>query len=146
VRVWAPSSGATGGYLALIGNGGWGNGINIQATHEADIKIYAWLDPTPADYDSGWVSLSSQQGTSSYMSFAHSLGATPDRVRVLVQAIDGNNNGYIFHGKGSAQADDDYSQRNYGGVIFAYDDQDVFSFFLFFLFLSFCSSHVEILI
>jgi hypothetical protein len=40
-----------------------------------------------------------------------------------VKATDGNNKGYVFYGMGSAQTDDDNNE--YGGVIYAYDENNV---------------------
>ena len=59
------------------------------------------------DYDSGWFTMQSQQGTNSYKQVTHNLGVYPSRVKVLVKAIDGANKGFIFEGSGSAQNDDD---------------------------------------
>jgi hypothetical protein len=78
--------------------------------------------PSP-DYDSGWFRMSSQAGTASFKELRHGLGVYPSKVKVLVRAIDGENNGFIFEGMGSAQNDDD--SNNYGGVVFAYNDWNV---------------------
>lgn len=80
--------------------------------------------PTP-DFDSDWFFMSSQAGINSYVEILHDLGAYPSRVKVLLRAIDGNNKGFIFEGSGSAQNDDDTSNKNYGGVVFAYDQTRV---------------------
>nr|VFK69963.1 MAG: Collagen triple helix repeat-containing protein [Candidatus Kentron sp. TUN] len=76
------------------------------------------------NYDSGWFTMQSQQGTNSFKQVSHNLGVYPSRVKVLVKAIDGANNGFIFEGSGSAQSDDD-DANNYGGVVFAYDQNRV---------------------
>jgi len=76
-----------------------------------------------ADYDSGWFLMSSQAGDDSYKEVTHNLGVYPTRVKVLVRAIDGNNDSFIFEGVGSAQQDDDGGA--YGGVLFAYDQATV---------------------
>jgi len=78
----------------------------------------------PADYDSGWFRMKSQDGANSYKEISHNLGVYPSQVKVLVKAFDGENNGFIFEGSGSAQGDDD-SDHNYGGVVFAYNDNKV---------------------
>ena len=77
-----------------------------------------------ADYDSGWLPFQSQNGSNSYMQLAHNLGDYPGRVKVLVKAIDGDNQDFIFEGMGCAQNDDDTGSQ-YGGVIFGYSDQHV---------------------
>lgn len=76
-----------------------------------------------ADYDSGWFTMKSQAGTNSFKQLTHGLGVYPSRVKVLVKAIDGENEGFIFEGTGAAQNDDDI--REYGGVLFAYNDWQV---------------------
>ncbi len=80
-----------------------------------------WSD---ADYDSGWFTMSSQAGASSFQQRTHGLGAYPSKVLVLVRATSGNNNGYIFEATGSGQGDDDDS-HNYGGLIYAYNTSNV---------------------
>nr|VFK11322.1 MAG: hypothetical protein BECKLPF1236B_GA0070989_102220 [Candidatus Kentron sp. LPFa] len=77
------------------------------------------------DYDSGWFTMQSQQGTNSYKQVTHNLGVYPSRVKVLVKAIDGANKGFIFEGSGSAQNDDDGVYTLYGGVVFAYNQNYV---------------------
>nr|VFJ57036.1 MAG: Collagen triple helix repeat-containing protein [Candidatus Kentron sp. FW] len=74
------------------------------------------------DYDSGWFTMQSQQGTNSFKEISHNLGVYPSRVKVLVKAIDGANNGFIFEGLGGGGDDE---QDQYGGVIFAYDQNRV---------------------
>jgi len=80
--------------------------------------------PEP-DYDSGWFSMSSQAGNASFMEVVHNLGDYPSLVKVLVRAVDGVNEGFIFEGLGAAQNDDDTAAKNYGGVVFAYNQERV---------------------
>ncbi|RKZ41692.1 MAG: hypothetical protein DRQ49_04220 [Gammaproteobacteria bacterium] len=80
--------------------------------------------PAP-DYDSGWFTMKSQAGTASFKELTHGLGVYPSLVKVLVKAVDGENNGFIFEGMGSAQNDDDTKLTHHGGVIFAYNDWQV---------------------
>jgi hypothetical protein len=79
----------------------------------------------PPDYDSGWFTMKSQDGANSFKELRHGLGVYPSKVKVLVKAIDGANNGFIFEGTGAAQNDDDGNYPDYGGVIFAYNDWNV---------------------
>ena len=79
----------------------------------------------PADYDSGCFEMKSQAGVNSYKEISHNLGVYPKRVKVLVKAIDGPNQGFIFEGIGSAQEDDERDSNSYGGVIFAYNDSRI---------------------
>lgn len=67
--------------------------------------------------------MQSQQGTDSYKEVTHGLGQYPSRVKVLVKAIDGANEGFIFEGIGVASKDED--NRHYGGVVFAYNQTTV---------------------
>ncbi len=78
----------------------------------------------PPDFDSGWFEMSSQAGEASFKEIEHGLGVYPSRLKVLVKAIDGANNGFIFEASGTAQTDDDEGQ-SYGGVIFAYNQTEV---------------------
>jgi hypothetical protein len=80
--------------------------------------------PEP-DYDSDWFSLSSQAGTASFTEVVHNLGDYPSLVKVLVRAVDGANEGFIFEGLGAAQNDDDTAAKNYGGLVFAYNEERV---------------------
>lgn len=77
------------------------------------------------DFDSGWFTMQSQQGTDSYKEVTHDLGQYPSRVKVLVKAIDGANEGFIFEAIGVASKDDDEDNRHYGGVVFAYNQTTV---------------------
>jgi hypothetical protein len=76
-------------------------------------------------FDSGWFFMSSQAGVKSYKEITHDLGDYPSRVKVLVKAIDGANEGFIFEGSGVQHEDDDRDNGYYGGVIFAYDQTRV---------------------
>ncbi|MEM7373754.1 MAG: hypothetical protein AAF587_34345 [Bacteroidota bacterium] len=76
-------------------------------------------------FDSGWFSMSSQDGVNSYKEITHALGDYPSNVKVLTRAVSGNNDGFIFEGVGSAQGDDDVTHHQYGGLVFAYNQQMV---------------------
>lgn len=79
----------------------------------------------PADFETDWFLMKSQSGTDAYKEIFHNLESYPSQVKVLVKAIDGNNAGFIFEGLGSAQNDDDGDKSQYGGVIFAYDENRI---------------------
>jgi len=80
--------------------------------------------PTPS-WTQDWFTFSSQADAASFRELFHNLDVEPAYVQVTVQiqATEGNNNGFIFEGIGSAQVDDDSPTVNYGGVVFAYDSQ-----------------------
>jgi hypothetical protein len=99
--------------------------IELAATPYSFMATRAKLLPEP-DFDSGWFIMQSQVGADSFKEIEHNLGDYPSTVKVLVRAIDGDNNGFIFEGMGSAQNDDDSgANSSYGGVIFAYDQTRV---------------------
>ena len=70
-----------------------------------------------------YVSLPSSEETveagNSFRELDHGLAAMPGLVKVEVKAIDGPNNGYVFEGMGTAQADDDFNEA-YGGLLYGY--------------------------
>jgi hypothetical protein len=77
------------------------------------------------NFDSGWFEMRSQAGNDSFRRVFHNFGDYPRRVKVLIRAIDGPNQGFIFEGQGMAQSDDDIEPTGYGGVVFAYNHQEV---------------------
>jgi hypothetical protein len=121
VRIWVPSKndGNSNGYVIWVKDG-WGGEINTEKSFSADIVIEAWKHgPTPA-----WKSIVTMTAQkSSYKELRHGAKALPDYIQVQVKATDGNNKGYVFYGMGSAQTDDDNNE--YGGVIYAYDENNV---------------------
>jgi len=78
--------------------------------------------PTPS-FDSGWFLMKSQAGQNSYTEVTHNLGEYPRQVKVLIKAIDGANEGFIFEGSSMAQTDDE--NQEYGGVVYAYNQNKV---------------------
>ena len=72
-------------------------------------------------YDSGWFTFKSSEGTESFKELTHNLDILPARMRVdvRVQAVDGDNEGYIFAGMGSAMQSDSRANTFFGGVVFA---------------------------
>ncbi|MEZ4848726.1 MAG: hypothetical protein R3B93_08935 [Bacteroidia bacterium] len=101
-------------------------GTNYQPYGSSELLSvpYAMQAGNKPFYDSGWFPMSSQAGANSYKELSHNLGEYPTRVKVLVKAIGGDNDGFIFEGTGSVQADDDNSE-NYGGVVFAYSQTKI---------------------
>lgn len=123
VRIWAPSvnNGASNGRMINIGSG-WGGEMYYQYSQDGEVRVEIEEEPTP-DYDSGWFLMTANIDQASGKEVTHGLGSRPARVKVMTQAIDGNNDGYIFEGIGSAQSDDDHGE--FGGLVFAYDDSRV---------------------
>lgn len=94
---------------------------NTQSTHNADVRVVV----TPmraADYDTGWLSMSANQGSASWRRVYHALGTLPARVKVLVRAPDGNNAGFVFEAAGNSQFGDRFSTL-YGGACHSYTDE-----------------------
>ena len=121
VRLWAPQKSTGSDFGSLIDNkGGWGS-TSTAYEDSGYVRVQAWgTTYSTADFDSGWFYFSSQNTTKSFTTVPHNLNVVPGRVKVLVQAINGANEGYIFHGVGSAHSDDT-TGLPYGGVVFSYN-------------------------
>lgn len=119
IRVWAPSrnDGNPSGVMTHLGNG-WGAEAAYQSSSTASVRVTTMREATP-DFDSGWLPFSAQNGTSSYLEVPHYMNGMPLQVRVLVQAVDGANAGFIFEGVGAAPGSDEVGK--YGGVVFGYN-------------------------
>ena len=123
IRVWAPSKndGNPSGVMTHLGNG-WGAENKYQTSLTANVRVTMLREATP-DFDSGWLTFNAQAGSSSYKEVAHYMAGIPLQVRVLVQAVDGLNAGFVFEGIGSAPSSDEVGK--YGGVVFGYDATNV---------------------
>jgi len=104
--------------LDINGNINVKNGV-IQFS---DGSVLDSFIPTPS-FDSGWFLMKSQAGQNSFTEITHNLGEYPRQVKVLIKAIDGANEGFIFEGIGMAQASDE--NEEYGGVVYAYNQNKV---------------------
>jgi hypothetical protein len=104
-----------------IGGPNWNSAGGTTITTLSVLQYFHY----PPDYDSGWFNMSSQAGVNSYRELNHNLGQYPAHIKVLTRAIDGNNNGFIFEGMGSAMHDDEGASEEYGGLIFAYNQTKV---------------------
>ena len=76
-----------------------------------------------ADWESDWFLMKSQDKSNSYKEVSHPLDSLPSIVIVQVKAQGGLNDGFVFHGIGSAQTDDDIQNNNHGGVVYAFNDK-----------------------
>ncbi|XP_070555067.1 uncharacterized protein [Ptychodera flava] len=130
VRVMAPQK--TGGYASgcLIYTGGphWGS-PHEQCSHDGEVKVEVWIAdnfPSPG-FISDWFAFGSNQQENSFKTIEHNLEQQPSMVRVQYQ--DNNPSpvdiGFTSDGFGSAQCDDDKAFKEYGGVVFAYDETAV---------------------
>jgi hypothetical protein len=73
------------------------------------MRLLSSSSPPLQDFDSGWFLMAAQSGIASFETIPHGLGAYPAKVKVLVRAVDGNNQRYVFEGAGAAQTSDYYS-------------------------------------
>ncbi|CAG2192846.1 unnamed protein product [Mytilus edulis] len=72
---------------------------------------------------SSWYGAKAQNKSLSLLVINHNLGEYPVKVDVQVKINEGGKD-YIFSGLGSSQRDDDLS-KDYGGVIYKYNDQHI---------------------
>jgi cysteine-rich repeat protein len=125
VRLWAPTYGcfARG---ALINLGGAQGALfdsdrkylgekNVQLSHRAEARVFISEEENP-DFDTGWIDIKAQRSAGTERLIRHGLDGFPDRVRVLVRAIDGPNAGMVFEAKGDGLSRDYYFDE-YGGVV-----------------------------
>ena len=93
VRLWAPNDDgghATGRIISVTG--GWGGGVNTQASNDALVRVQARLetDEIAPDYESAWTPMASHSpGVDSYKAFAHGLAEAPGRAVLQVRSPDG---------------------------------------------------------
>ena len=78
-----------------------------------------------ADWSSEWFLMKSQDESNSYKEISHPLDSLPSIVIVQVKAQGGFNDGFVFHGVGSTQADDDVANSNYGGVVYGFNESKI---------------------
>ena len=128
VRLWAPDANNRGshGRIVFVADG-WGGETNSQSSNNADVMVQAWSSSNTRVrspfYESDWFIISSQAGTASFKEIRHNLGVYPSVVRVLGRARERDNTGYYFEGFGAMPGDDEMNE--YGGLIFAYDQNRV---------------------
>lgn len=58
------------------------------------------------DFDSGWFPMFAQGDLASYESVTHNLGTYPVKIKVLMRAVDGNNQRFVFEAAGNQQTND----------------------------------------
>ena len=85
------------------------------------------ISPTPSlfwYFESPWFFMQDHSSTS-YRVVRHNLGCLPSSVKVLVRARDGPNRNFIFEGTGAQPGDNDLPNDDYGGVIYAWNENYV---------------------
>lgn len=126
VRLWAPdgSNSNTSTGCIFIGQE-WGGGTNTQRTKKCRVETLLWVNQLPVPtYQTDWLDLRGQRGQQSFKEIQHGDNRLPALVLVQLRAVNGRNIGYVFEAQGAAQSDDDRANE-YGGVVFAYDENRV---------------------
>lgn len=94
----------------------------VQKSHNGMVRVMADMAPAP-EYDSGWTYHEAQREWSNYESFEHRFGDWPVECKVLVRAVDGDNAGFSFEGRGDSLTTDYYGP--YGGLVFRWSKNHV---------------------
>lgn len=112
VRLYAPTYHRFGrGALINLGVGAGGvydeageflGEKNVQRSHTAEVRFQVSELPA-ADFDSGWFYTEAQRAASSFHEIYHGLKGYPARVKVMTKAVDGQNAGFLFEGRGDGQ-------------------------------------------
>ena len=149
-RLWVPSVFQLfqTGYSIHVGKG-WGQSGTDDVSYKQGKYRVQLRKAKPADYDSGWFNMASNHPELSFMELKHSLGKctlsktkkggaldgpccsgncqginmAAAKVEVTYRPKTGSNAGYVFKASGSQQADG--SGGRYGGLIYAYSDENV---------------------
>ncbi|KAL4221992.1 hypothetical protein ACF0H5_018038 [Mactra antiquata] len=74
---------------------------------------------------SDWVLIRAQDPEFSEKTIPHGLGTLPYKVEVQIRPTSGPNAGWIFTGDSAIQSDDD-AVETYGGVLYFYDEKNVY--------------------
>ncbi|XP_065837147.1 uncharacterized protein [Oscarella lobularis] len=130
IKLWAPDvSNWKIGHIIMTGDG-WGGEKNAQFSHNAEIKVMAWINYPDGEpnYAVDWFEMKSNDGSNSFKELqlpSQSFRDYPSQCRVLTKAVDGNNIGFIFEGIGAPTGYDIIKYFSYGGLVFAYNSSDV---------------------
>ena len=124
VRLWAPDGVNNNTGCIFVGQE-WAGGLNTQKATKCRVETLLWVNqlPTPT-FQTDWFDFSGQRDHSSFREIAHGENRLPALVIVQLRAVNGKNIGYVFEAQGATQSDDDGSSE-YGGVVFAYDENRV---------------------
>ena len=124
LRLWAPDGDNNNTGCIFIGQE-WGGGINAQRVTKCRVEILLWANQLPVpSYQINWFKFVGQRDQNSFKEIHHGQKKLPALVLVQLRALEGRNIGYVFEAQGAAQSDDSESNE-YGGVVFAYDENRV---------------------
>ena len=124
VRVWAPGGVNNSTGCIFIGRD-WAGGVHSQSVTKCRVETLIWVNQLPPPtFQTDWFNFKGQRGNFSFTERTHGINMLPALVVVQVRALNGMNVGYIFEAQGATQSDDDGSNE-YGGVVFAYNENKV---------------------
>ena len=124
VRLWAPSRRNVNSGCIFIGRE-WGGGINTQTVAKCRVEILIWVNQLPVPtFQSEWFEFKGQRNQDSFKEIYHGLNELPAFVNVQLRAVTGRNLGYVFEAQGATQTDDNGTNQ-YGGIVFAYNENHV---------------------
>ena len=124
VRLWAPDGISNNTGCIFIGRE-WAGGFNMQRVAKCRVETLLWANQLPAPtFQKDWFSFNGQRDHHSFTEIKHGINMLPSLVIVQIRALNGMNVGYVFEAQGATQSDDDGSNE-YGGVIFAYDENKI---------------------
>lgn len=124
VRLWAPDGlNQTTGCISIGEE--WAGGFNSQRVKKCKVEILLWANQLPVPtFQSDWFGLRGQRDQHSFAEIYHGLKILPSLAIVQIKALNDMNIGYVFEAQGATQSDDD-GFNEYGGVVFAYDENKV---------------------
>lgn len=123
IRLWTPDEKLPTTGCILI-DSGWGGGKYSQRESRCRVHVKAWVNLLPIpSFQTDWFSFYAQTKTESFKEITHNLKIIPEYVVVQTRPLTGMNYHFIFEAQGSVQSDD--GSDDYGGIIFAYDENDI---------------------
>lgn len=99
------------------------NLVNVSVHSKQDKTKYMIHKPT---FISEWILMRAQDIKFADRTVPHGLGTLPYKVDVQIRPTSGPNAGWIFSGDSAIQSDDDIPGEVYGGVVYFYDETNVY--------------------
>lgn len=125
VRLWGPEGVNNNNTGCIFVGREYTGGGHSQKVTKCRVETLLWVNqlPTPA-FQTDWFRFSGQRRDNSFKEITHGINLLPALVVVQVRAVNGMNIGYVFEAQGATQSDDDGSNE-YGGVVFAYNENNI---------------------
>lgn len=124
VRLWAPDGINNNTGCIFIGKE-WAGGLHSQTVTKCRVETLLWVNQLPVPtFQTDWFPFDGQRDSLSFTERTYGINLIPALVVVQVRALNGMNVGYVFEAQGAAQSDDD-GNNEYGGVVFAYNENKV---------------------